>query len=177
MSGPFCSAVAEAEVGAIDPHAMENDGNAIGATGLYRREILPFLPQQIALVETFAAQAVIAIENVHQFREVQERLEREKATGEVLGVISRSRSDDTPVFDVILENSARLCNASNANLTLLSETKDSVRLVASPVIQAICGYRCRSFVLASSVVKCHLVFVCALFRFWNQALTSVSNDT
>ena len=48
---------------------------------------------------------------------------------------------------------------------------------SSPVIQAICGYRCRSFVLASSVVKCHLVFVCALFRFWNQAVTSVSNDT
>ncbi|MEP0941970.1 MAG: GAF domain-containing protein [Rhizobiaceae bacterium] len=108
------------------------DNLAIGAISLHRlHEPNPFSEDDVLLVETFAKQAVIAIENVRQFREVRERLEREKATGMILGAISRSRDDDLPVFDIILENSARLCNASNANLTLLNEAGDAVRLVAS----------------------------------------------
>ena len=87
---------------------------AIGTLGLYRREQRPFTEDQIALVETFAAQAVIAIENVRQFREVQERLEREKASRDVLDVISTSRDDDIPVFETILQNASRICNAPEA---------------------------------------------------------------
>jgi len=73
-------------------------GEAIGAITLFRHEVAAFDDRDIALVETFAAQAVIAIENVRQFRELQSRLEREVATRRILQVISRSREDDEPVL-------------------------------------------------------------------------------
>lgn len=88
------------------------NGIAIGCIGLSRRVVRPFAPPEIALVETFAAQAVIAIENVRQFRELQTRLEREEATKDILEVISQSRDDDTPVFDMIAQSAARLCRAA-----------------------------------------------------------------
>ena len=98
---------------------------AIGAIGLYRREVKPFDESHIALVETFAAQAVIAIENVRQLRaiqmantELQTRLEREKASAEILEVISHSRDVETPVFDAILGNAIRLCEADTSALFL-----------------------------------------------------------
>jgi class 3 adenylate cyclase len=84
---------------------------AIGAISLSRHEARPFTPGEIALVETFAAQAVIAIENVRQFRELQVRLERERASAEILELISRSRDDDRPVFDLIVQKAAQLCDA------------------------------------------------------------------
>lgn len=87
-------------------------GKGIGAIILSRREVAPFTPDQISLVESFAAQAVIAIENVRQFRELQTRLERERASAEILEVISQSRDDDGPVFEVIAQNAARLCGAA-----------------------------------------------------------------
>ncbi len=85
---------------------------AIGAFAMHRKEVRPFTADEIAIVETFAAQAVIAIENARQFREVQERLAREAATREILQVISRSRDDDAPVFDMIAQTAARLCRAA-----------------------------------------------------------------
>ncbi|MCU9836588.1 GAF domain-containing protein [Ruegeria sp. WL0004] len=103
---------------------------AIGTINLYRREIHPFTPDQIALVETFAAQAVIAIENVRQFREVQERLERERASAEILEIISQSRDDESPVFEAILSRAARLCNAVGATLLLLNENRHLLKLRA-----------------------------------------------
>lgn len=99
-------------------------GESIGVLFLYRREVNPFSDEDKALVETFAAQAVIAVENVRQFREVQERLEREQASGEVLGVISESRDDEIPVFETILKNAARLCGAPLAFLTILEDDGD-----------------------------------------------------
>ena len=108
-----------------------NGSQAVGAIALSRKEVRPFSNDEIALVETFAAQAVIAIENVRQFREVQTRLERERATGEVLQVISRSRSDELPVFDVILRNAARLCNAELADLDLVDEDSQTLCEVAT----------------------------------------------
>jgi GAF domain-containing protein len=80
---------------------LVRDGVALGCINLNRYEVRPFNAAEIALIETFAAQAVIAIENVRQFRALQERLAREAATGEVLGVISRSRDDERPVFETI----------------------------------------------------------------------------
>lgn len=94
------------------------DGRAIGTFGMFKREVAPFTQSDQELVEAFAAQAVIAIENVRQFREVQTRLEREAATSEILEVISRSRDDEKPVFDVVLRNARRLCGASTAALML-----------------------------------------------------------
>ena len=98
---------------------------ALGAINLHRRLAQVFSEDEIALGKSFAAQAVIAIENVRQFRELQERLEREEATRDVLQVISMSRSDPTPVFDVILKNAARLSGAPLANLCLLSNSERS----------------------------------------------------
>jgi len=103
----------------------------IGALNLWRPEVSPFSEDEITLVETFAAQAVIAIENVRQFRELQTRLEREAASREILGVISRSRDDERPVFDVILENAARLCDAPMARLHLANAERTHFHLAAA----------------------------------------------
>ncbi len=103
---------------------------AIGAISLQRREERPFSDDEISLIQSFAAQAVIAIENVRQFRELQTRLAREAATREILEVISQSRDDDKPVFDVVLRKAAELCNASMASLLLISEDRSHAMLVA-----------------------------------------------
>ncbi len=95
-----------------------SNGRSIGVILLYKHEVAPFTEDHVQLVQSFAAQAVIAIENVRQFREVQERLEREKASAEILDVISRSRDDETPVFEAILDNAQRLCNAPMSALVL-----------------------------------------------------------
>lgn len=95
-------------------------GQSIGNIALYRREVLPFTPDQITLVETFAAQAVIAIENVRQFREVQTRLEREAATKEILSVISQNPENETPVFRAILDRAERLCRATGSGLQMVN---------------------------------------------------------
>jgi class 3 adenylate cyclase len=105
-------------------------GEALGCIALYRREIKLFDDRHVDLVETFAAQAVIAIENVRQFRELQTRLEREAATREILQVISRSRDDETPVFDVILANAARLCSAPFACLFLCNAERTHLEVAA-----------------------------------------------
>jgi len=108
---------------------------AIGAIVLRRTEARLFSERQIALLQTFADQAVIAIENARLFEEVQARtrelaesLERQTATSEVLGVISSSPGELEGVFDILLENSTRLCAAQSANLYLFEG--DALRIVA-----------------------------------------------
>ncbi|AXI55464.1 hypothetical protein C1J05_13965 [Sulfitobacter sp. JL08] len=107
------------------------NGIAIGCVTLNRYEVKPFTEDEIALLETFAAQAVIAIENVRQFREVQERLRRERASAKVLEIISQSRDNDRQVFDAILENACKLCDAPFAGLYLLDEARSEITLVSS----------------------------------------------
>ncbi len=121
-----------------DPHTLEvlqhaapyrsylgvpilRNGVPIGAIGCGRRDVRPFTATQIELVKTFADQAVIAIENVRLFKELEARnrdltetLEQQTATGEILRVISGSPTDIQPVFDAIAESVARLCESFDA---------------------------------------------------------------
>ena len=88
----------------------------------------PFTPAQIKLLETFADQAVIAIENVRLFQELKESLEQQTATSEILGVIASSPTDIQPVLDIVAENAARLCEADDAAIHRIDG--DNLRPVA-----------------------------------------------
>jgi GAF domain-containing protein/DNA-binding response OmpR family regulator len=101
------------------------DGSPIGVIGCARREVKPFTSAQIGLVKTFADQAVIAIENVRLFeaerertRELTEALEQQKAASEVLRVISSSPGELEPVFQTMLANAVRICEATFGNMYL-----------------------------------------------------------
>ena len=92
------------------------EGAPIGAILIRRLEVRPFSEKQIALLKTFADQAMIAIENVRLFNELKESLEQQTATSEILGVIASSPTDVQPVLDVVAENAARLCDSSDSQI-------------------------------------------------------------
>ena len=98
---------------------LRQQGELIGYLSARRAEVRPFTPAQIKLLETFADQAVIALENVRLFHELKESLEQQTATSEILGVIASSPTDLQPVLDTIAENAARVCGSYDAMIRLV----------------------------------------------------------
>jgi signal transduction histidine kinase len=119
---------------------LSRAGVAIGCIAIRRTEVRPFTEKQIALLKTFADQAVIAIENVRLFKELQERnaelreaLEHQTATSEVLSIISRSPTDVQPVLDAIVESAARVCRIDDVTLRLREANSMVARAHFGPI--------------------------------------------
>ncbi len=115
---------------------MVRDGALLGVMVMIRTEVKAFTDREIALVETFADQAVIAIENTRLFQELEERnkdlsesLAQQTATGDVLRVIASSPTDLQVLLDTLAENAARLCDSSDALIRQVDG--DSLRLIAN----------------------------------------------
>src|SRR5262249_32195765 len=107
---------------------MLKDNEFIGGIAIYRQEVRPFTDKQIELVESFAAQAVIAIENTRLLSELRESLQQQTATSDVLKVISSSLNDLKPVFEIIGQRAEKLCDAQISAITMVDG--DFIRLAS-----------------------------------------------
>ncbi|HZQ14245.1 MAG TPA: GAF domain-containing protein, partial [Pseudolabrys sp.] len=127
-SAPFVALVEGGGARTLLLVPLIKDGGLIGTIGIYRQEVREFSAKHIALVESFAAQAVIAIENARLLSELRETLERQTATSEVLKVIAGSPADAQPVFDAIAQSAARLFGGQSATVTRV--VGDEIHLAA-----------------------------------------------
>jgi GAF domain-containing protein len=108
---------------------MFNDDALIGAITIYRQEVRPFTHKQIELVQNFAAQAVIAIENTRLLNELRESLERQIATADILRVIAGTPEDSKRALDTIAETASRMLGVANVNFRRIEG--DVLRIVSS----------------------------------------------
>jgi signal transduction histidine kinase len=134
-SAEFSDSFRTGDIRTILVTPLLREGIAIGAIHVRRPQVRPFSDKQIALLKTFASQAVIAIENVRLFKELQDRnrqlteaLEQQTATGEILRVIASSPTDIQPVLDTVAQSAARLCDANDALIYRVDG--DSLQIVA-----------------------------------------------
>jgi two-component system, NtrC family, sensor kinase len=107
---------------------MLREAEPIGAVAVYRQEVRPFTDKQIELVQGFADQAVIAIENTRLLRELRESLQQQTATADVLKVISRAKFDLPSVLDTLVESAASLCDSHDT--AILQKDGDVLRIVS-----------------------------------------------
>ena len=115
----FCALVDAAGARTLLVVPLLKEGELVGAFAIYRQDVRPFTDKQIELVKSFAAQAVIAIENTRLLSELRESLEQQTATSEVLSVISSSQGELEPVFQAMLANATRICEAKFGSMALL----------------------------------------------------------
>src|SRR5262249_41632935 len=108
---------------------LRQKGEIVGSLNARRIEVRPFTRAQIKLLETFADQAAIALENVRLFQELKESLEQQTATSEILGVIASSPTDIQPVLDAVAASAARLCDSVDAQIFRVEG--DVLRIAAS----------------------------------------------